>query len=128
MSATLTDEAPVYGPFFGVMGASAAIIFSCKYFSKMSFFIRELFLREFLFKLTFKTNSKKIWFSSVKSTFDPLKSANCQFLKPENTFSNIGTICHMITNCCCLSEIKPLDIFVAVTDFFTLLILLISWI
>lgn len=28
MSTTLTDEAPVYGPFFGVMGASAAIIFS----------------------------------------------------------------------------------------------------
>lgn len=24
-------ENPVYGPFFGVMGAASAIIFSCKY-------------------------------------------------------------------------------------------------
>lgn len=26
-----SEDAPIYGPFFGVMGASAAIIFSCKY-------------------------------------------------------------------------------------------------
>jgi hypothetical protein len=26
----LTEESPVYGPFFGVMGAAAAIIFSGK--------------------------------------------------------------------------------------------------
>jgi hypothetical protein len=25
------EENPVYGPFFGVMGAAAAIIFSCKW-------------------------------------------------------------------------------------------------
>lgn len=27
----LGETNPVYGPFFGVMGAAAAIIFSCKY-------------------------------------------------------------------------------------------------
>lgn len=27
----LGEQNPVYGPFFGVMGAAAAIIFSCKY-------------------------------------------------------------------------------------------------
>lgn len=26
-----TDLAPAYAPFFGTMGAAAAIIFSCKY-------------------------------------------------------------------------------------------------
>lgn len=26
----LDEEHPVYGPFFGVMGAAAAIIFTCK--------------------------------------------------------------------------------------------------
>lgn len=28
----LGEENPVYGPFFGVMGAAAAIVFSCTYF------------------------------------------------------------------------------------------------
>jgi hypothetical protein len=29
----LSEESPVYGPFFGVMGAAAAIIFSGKFIS-----------------------------------------------------------------------------------------------
>lgn len=31
MSAPLSEENPIYGPFFGVMGAAAAIIFSGKF-------------------------------------------------------------------------------------------------
>lgn len=31
----LPETNPVYGPFFGVMGASSAIIFSGKYFEKI---------------------------------------------------------------------------------------------
>lgn len=32
----LSEENPVYGPFFGVMGAAAAIIFSGKFQKKKS--------------------------------------------------------------------------------------------
>jgi hypothetical protein len=45
----LTEESPVYGPFFGVMGAASAIIFTCK----------------LSVKVTKKVNQKKLKFSKA---------------------------------------------------------------
>lgn len=33
MSSTFPEGAPIYGPFFGVMGAASAIIFSGKFYN-----------------------------------------------------------------------------------------------
>jgi len=37
MSSEVSSDNPIYGPFFGVMGAASAIIFSGKFKSELGF-------------------------------------------------------------------------------------------
>lgn len=51
----LPETNPIYGPFFGVMGAASAIIFSGKYSSRTS----KIYSKKYCFFLTISKNISK---------------------------------------------------------------------